>query len=72
MATTSVTVRMDEDLKRQAEALFDEIGMNMTTAFTIFAKAAVRQQKIPFELVADSFCDDKLEIWQCGSHYRDK
>lgn len=55
MATTSITIRMDEDLKKQAEALFDELGMNMTTAFTVFAKAAVRQQKIPFELAADPF-----------------
>ena len=46
---------MEEDLKKQAETLFNEIGMNMTTAFTIFAKAAVRQQKIPFELAADPF-----------------
>jgi len=49
---------MDEELKKQAETLFDEIGMNMTTAFTIFAKAAVRQQKIPFELAADPFYSD--------------
>jgi DNA-damage-inducible protein J len=55
MATTSITIRMDEELKKQAETLFDEIGMNMTTAFTVFAKAAVRQQKIPFELTADMF-----------------
>jgi DNA-damage-inducible protein J len=46
---------MDEELKKQAETLFDEIGMNMTTAFTIFAKTAVRQQKIPFELAVDPF-----------------
>lgn len=52
MATTSITIRMDENLKKQAEQLFDELGMNMTTAFTVFAKAAVRQQKIPFELAA--------------------
>lgn len=58
MATTSITIRMDEELKKQAETLFDEIGMNMTTAFTIFAKAAVRQQKIPFELAADPFYSD--------------
>jgi len=49
---------MDEELKKQAETLFDEIGMNMTTAFTIFAKAAVRQQRIPFELAADPFYSD--------------
>ena len=55
MATTNVTIRMDENLKKQAETLFDELGMNMTTAFTIFVKAAVRQSKIPFEVALDPF-----------------
>lgn len=55
MATTSITIRMDENLKKQAEALFDEMGLNMTTAFTIFTKAAVRQNKFPFEITADPF-----------------
>lgn len=55
MATTSVTIRMDENLKKQAELLFDEMGLNMTTAITIFTKAVVRQQKIPFEISAAPF-----------------
>lgn len=55
MATTSVTVRMDEHLKKQAELLFEDMGLNMTTAFTVFAKAVVRQGKIPFEIAADPF-----------------
>lgn len=55
MATTSITIRMDENLKKQAETLFDEMGLNMTTAITIFAKAVVRQNKIPFEITADPF-----------------
>lgn len=55
MSTKSITIRMDENLKKQAEALFDEMGLNMTTAFTLFTKAAVRQQKIPFEIVGDPF-----------------
>lgn len=55
MATTSVNIRMDENLKKQAEMLFDEMGLNMTTAVTIFAKAVVRQGKIPFEIAADPF-----------------
>lgn len=55
MATTSVTVRMDESLKRQAEILFSDMGLNMTTALTIFVKAAVRQNKIPFEIAGDPF-----------------
>lgn len=55
MATTSITIRMDETLKKQAETLFDEMGLNMTTAITMFAKAVVRQNKIPFEIAADPF-----------------
>lgn len=55
MATTSITIRMDETLKKQVETLFDEMGLNMTTAITIFAKAVVRQHKIPFEIAADPF-----------------
>ncbi len=55
MASTSITVRMDETLKKQVETLFDDMGLNMTTAITLFAKAVVRQNKIPFEITADPF-----------------
>lgn len=48
--TTNLTIRMDKELKEQAEQLFFELGMNMTTAFTIFVRQAVRQRKIPFEI----------------------
>ncbi len=50
--SVNVNIRMDKDLKKQAEQLFAEFGMNMTTAFTIFAKAVVRERKIPFEISA--------------------
>jgi len=52
MAQTVINIRMDEELKKQAEYLFNEFGMNMTTAFTIFAKAVVREKRIPFEIYA--------------------
>lgn len=52
MALKTVTIRIDENLKKEAEGLFSEFGMNMTTAFTIFAKAVVRERKIPFEITA--------------------
>ncbi len=48
--TTNLSIRMDKDLKEQAEQLFSELGMNMTTAFNIFVRQAVRQRKIPFEI----------------------
>ncbi|MCB2291306.1 type II toxin-antitoxin system RelB/DinJ family antitoxin [Clostridium sp. CS001] len=52
MALKTVNIRIDEELKKQAEILFSDFGMNMTTAFTIFAKAVVRERKIPFEITA--------------------
>ena len=55
MATANVSFRMDEALKKQAENIFDEMGMNMTTAFTIFTKAVVRTRKMPFEIAVDPF-----------------
>ncbi|MCR4429541.1 MAG: type II toxin-antitoxin system RelB/DinJ family antitoxin [Tepidanaerobacteraceae bacterium] len=48
--TTNLSIRMDKELKEQAEKLFSELGMNMTTAFNIFVRQAVRQGKIPFEI----------------------
>lgn len=53
MAQTNVNIRMDEKLKIQFDAFCSEIGMNMTTAFCVFAKTAVRQNRIPFEISAE-------------------
>lgn len=50
MANVNVTIRMDEDLKKQADALFDEMGMSFTTAVNIFVKQAVRERRLPFEV----------------------
>ena len=50
MATTSINIRMEKNLKEQAENLFSELGMNMTTAFNIFVRQSIRQGKIPFEI----------------------
>lgn len=52
MAQATFSVRMDEKLKAEFEALCNEFGMNMATAFNIFASAVVRQRKIPFEITA--------------------
>lgn len=50
MPTTNVTIRMDTALKKQAEELFSDLGMNLTTAFTVFVKQAVREQQVPFRI----------------------
>ncbi len=48
MAT--INIRVDERLKKQSEMIFDELGMSMTGAITIFLKAVVRTKSIPFSL----------------------
>jgi DNA-damage-inducible protein J len=48
--TINLSIRMDKELKEQAEGLFYELGMNMTTALNIFVRQSVRQGKIPFEI----------------------
>lgn len=55
MAQTLVNFRMDEDLKRDMEKTCHELGMNMTTAFIIFAKKVARENRIPFEVSVDPF-----------------
>ena len=53
MASINVNIRMDADLKRQFEAFCADMGMTMTTAFNVFAKKAVREYRIPFEIGGD-------------------
>ena len=50
MKTVNVTLRIDEDLKENAEALFEDIGLSLNAAYRIFLKKAVQEQRIPFEL----------------------
>lgn len=50
MANTNVTIRMDDELKAQADELFDDLGMSFTTAVNIFVRQAVREGRIPFEI----------------------
>ncbi|MBQ7795535.1 MAG: type II toxin-antitoxin system RelB/DinJ family antitoxin [Lachnospiraceae bacterium] len=46
--TTNISIRMDTELKAAAEALFEELGMNLTTAFHIFVRQSLREGGIPF------------------------
>ena len=54
MAQTTFTVRMDEETKQKFSELCANIGLSMSTAFSIFAKKAVSEQRIPFELTANT------------------
>ena len=53
MAT--ITVRVDDNIKEQAEVILDDIGINLTTLFNTCLKALVREQKIPFELASTEY-----------------
>lgn len=50
MKNVNVTFRVDDELKKQADALFSELGMSLATAFNIFLRQAVREQQIPFSI----------------------
>jgi len=52
--TVNVSIRMDQQLKKQVDDLLDDFGMNMTTAMLVFAKAIVRERKIPFEIYSSN------------------
>lgn len=55
MAQVLINIRMDEELKKNMEKTCQELGMNMTTAFTIFAKKMSREKRIPFDVSVDPF-----------------
>lgn len=50
MATTNLNIRIDEDLKKNAEQLFNDLGLNMSSAITVFLRSAVDYNGIPFEI----------------------
>ena len=49
-STTNISIRMDSDLKAQADRLSGEFGMNLTTVFNIFVRQSLREGRIPFEI----------------------
>lgn len=53
MAQTNLSIRIDEELKREFDLLCEDIGMSMTTAICIFAKKAVSERRIPFDVTAN-------------------
>lgn len=61
MSQVAFSVRMDSELKEKFEKLCDDLGMNMTTAFNIFARTVVREQGIPFEVSAVKTAAKKYE-----------
>lgn len=58
MAQTTLSVRMDEDLKKQFDAFCSAVGMNTSVAINLFAKAVLREHRIPFDISYDPFYSD--------------
>ena len=50
MKMATVTARVDENVKKEAETLFKKMGLNMSTAMNLFLKKCILEQGIPFEL----------------------
>lgn len=55
MAQVMINFRMDEELKKNMERTCKEMGLTLTSAFTMFATKVTKEQRIPFEIVADPF-----------------
>ena len=64
MATTNLNVRVDENLKKTADTLLNELGLNMSTAINIYLKQIVRENGIPFEIKLDKPNAETLQAMQ--------
>ena len=53
MATTNLNIRVDKDIKDQADQIYSELGLNMTTAINMFLRTTIRDHGIPFALKLD-------------------
>ena len=56
----AITVRVDDDVKEQAEIMLNDIGINMTTYIVSSLKALIRERKIPFEMVTTQYLTDQM------------
>lgn len=63
MATTNITMRIDSGIKEQLQELVSDLGLDVTTFFTMAAKQAIREQRIPFEVSRDIPNAETLEAF---------
>ena len=59
MAQTTVSVRMDDTLKRDFDSVCSDLGLSMTTAITMLAKKMTREKRLPFDVSIDPFYYDE-------------
>jgi len=68
LAATSLNIKMDRDLKTQADILFNKMGMNLTTAVNVFVRQAVQEQAIPFKIYVN---DDSAVLFRAKEALKD-
>ena len=58
---SQIAVRVDDDLKKEATAIFNELGLDMSTAVKLFLKQSVLTKSIPFKLALDEYSNDEVD-----------
>lgn len=64
MGNVNVTIRMDADLRKEAALLFDDLGISLNQAITLFVKQSVREQRIPFEITRNIPNKETLDAFE--------
>ena len=75
MANINITISIDKELKKEADNLFHELGMSFTTAVTVFAKQAIREQRIPFDITLHQdrgVAATSMEVEKISNKYLDE
>lgn len=68
MANSTVSIRVDNEVKEKADKLFNELGMNLSSAINIFLRQAIREQAIPFSISIN----DEDRIYRDAESFVDK
>lgn len=59
MAQTTISVRMDDTMKKEFDNICNDLGLSMSTAITMLAKKMIREKRLPFEVSVDPFFSDE-------------
>ena len=68
---TTISIRVDEQLKKSFDSMCDQFGLSNSAALNLFMKAVVRERKIPFEIKADPDTDIRKKGWEAFSRMRE-
>ncbi|MBR4817218.1 MAG: type II toxin-antitoxin system RelB/DinJ family antitoxin [Bacteroidales bacterium] len=68
---TTISIRVDETLKKNFDTLCDQFGLSNSAALNLFMKAVVRERKIPFEIKADSENEVRQKGWDAFLRMRE-